>query len=80
MIDCLSIACGNSGIGTLKIKELIQKKSLDGVYTVNVNDNVLDMAETLCRHQIASVLVFNDDDQVAGIATERDLTRQTPQR
>ena len=57
------------------IKEMIERKRLERLITAKPTDSLLEMARLLCRYTIAAVLVVNDDEDVVGIATERDITR-----
>ena len=56
----------------MKIKELLDKKG-HNVYTVNQNQSLTDAIAIFIQHHVGSLLVLNDDGDILGIFTERDI-------
>ena len=53
----------------------ILKQKGGGVITATANISLLDIAELLAQHGIGCIVIVGDDDQIAGIVSERDLMR-----
>ena len=46
-----------------------------GVVTTTANKSLLDIAKLLAEHGIGCIVIVGNDDQIAGIVSERDLMR-----
>jgi CBS domain-containing protein len=53
----------------------ILKLKGSGVVTTTKDKSLLDIAKLLARHGIGCIVIEGDDGKVAGIVSERDLTR-----
>ncbi len=56
----------------MKVSDILDKKGRE-VYKVNSNTTVYDAVEEMSKHKIGSLLVVNDDKEIEGIVTERDI-------
>lgn len=56
------------------VADLIKRKGGD-VYSVTANEPVTTAVALLCAKRIGAALVLDDDGNVAGILSERDLVR-----
>lgn len=53
----------------MEITDLIQ----EDIVTVNLDDNLIDVAEVFLEEQVGSAVVVDASDEVIGIVTDRDL-------
>jgi CBS domain-containing protein len=60
----------------VKIKDRQEFKSKPLPFTLNANDPVADAVRVMADKNIGSVVILDDDRQVRGIVTERDLLRR----
>ncbi len=54
------------------VSEILDQKSKI-VYTINENERVYNAVKKMHDHKIGSLLVVNDDENLVGIITERDI-------
>lgn len=57
------------------VQDLLHAKGSQ-VWTIHPTATVLAAAETMNEHKIGALVVVSDDEQVAGIFTERDVLRR----
>jgi len=57
------------------VRKLLNEKSHDNIFTVNVTDTVLQALKVMSENNTGAVLV-TEDDKITGIFTERDYARQ----
>ena len=60
----------------MKIKDRQEFKSKPLPFTLNANDPVADAISVMAEKNIGSVVILDDNRQVRGIVTERDLLRR----
>jgi CBS domain-containing protein len=53
----------------------ILKQKGRGVFTTATDKSLLDIAKLLAQHGIGCIVILGNDDKIAGIVSERDLTR-----
>lgn len=58
----------------MKLKEILQKKG-GTVWTVRADQTVREAVEILVEHKIGALLVLNEQGNIIGIISERDLVR-----
>ncbi|MCR4421413.1 MAG: CBS domain-containing protein [Spirochaetales bacterium] len=58
----------------MKISEILDKKGRD-IYSIEENRSILDFVMNLTEKRIGCLLVRNSDNEITGIATERDLVK-----
>ena len=46
-----------------------------GVFTTTTDKSLLDVAKLLSEHGIGCIVIVRNDDEIAGIVSERDLIR-----
>ncbi|CCH55213.1 putative signal transduction protein with CBS domains [Fibrisoma limi BUZ 3] len=59
----------------MKIRQILQGKAVNALYTVTSNQTVLEALELMADKNIGAVLVV-DDGQLTGIFSERDYARK----
>lgn len=59
----------------MKIKQILQGKAVNALYTVTSEQTVLDALKLMAEKNIGAVLVV-DDGQLTGIFSERDYARK----
>ncbi|MFD2570221.1 CBS domain-containing protein [Spirosoma soli] len=59
----------------MKIRQILQGKSINALYTVSSDETVLDALKLMADKNIGAVLVV-DDGQLTGIFSERDYARK----
>lgn len=62
----------------MKIRDILQKKGAD-VLTITSDRTVHEAIALLCEHRIGA-LVVQDDDEIVGIVSERDILRECGER
>jgi signal-transduction protein with cAMP-binding, CBS, and nucleotidyltransferase domain len=50
------------------------------IHSLRGSDTVQDAAEQMIKHDVSAIVVVGDDDKLAGIVTERDMTRRVVAR
>lgn len=60
----------------MKIKEVVEAKSSQGVVTITPDATVRDLLGLLAEHNIGAVVVSGDGSSVDGIVSERDVVRR----
>jgi len=58
----------------MTLKDLIEQKNAT-LISVQASATALDGIRTMCTHKVGSLLVYADDGELLGIATERDILR-----
>jgi CBS domain-containing protein len=53
----------------------ILKQKGRGVFTTTTDRSLLDVARLLSQHGIGCIVIVGNDDEIAGIVSERDLMR-----
>ena len=53
----------------------ILKQKGRGVFTATKDKSLLDVAKLLSQHGIGCIVIVGNDDEIAGIVSERDLMR-----
>ena len=53
----------------------ILKQKGRGVFTTTTDKSLLDVAKLLSQHGIGCIVIVGNDDEIAGIVSERDLMR-----
>ena len=53
----------------------ILKQKGRGVFTTTTDKSLLDVARLLSQHGIGCIVIVGNDDEIAGIVSERDLMR-----
>ena len=53
----------------------ILKQKGRGVFTTTRDKSLLDVAKQLSQHGIGCIVIVGNDDEIAGIVSERDLIR-----
>ena len=53
----------------------IMKQKGRGVFTTTTDKSLLDVARLLSQHGIGCIVIVGNDDEIAGIVSERDLMR-----
>ncbi len=56
----------------MKVSNILDKKGRK-IFTINANSTVLDAVKILFDNKIGSLIVVNDDDDLEGIVSERDV-------
>ena len=56
----------------MKVSNILDKKGRK-IFTINENLTVLDAVKILSDNKIGSLIVINDDDDLEGIVSERDV-------
>ncbi len=59
----------------MKVKDVLSKKG-GGVITLHQDDTLYNVIETLVQHNIGAVLVVDDEENIVGIVSERDILKQ----
>ena len=59
----------------MKVKDILQRKGTD-VHTIGPEATIQQVMETLLEHRIGSLVVCNENRDVLGIITERDILRE----
>ena len=54
---------------------IILKEKGRNVVTASPDDTLLEIAKTLAKHKIGCIVITDDDDQISGIVSERDIVR-----
>ena len=57
----------------------ILKQKGRSVFTTTTEKSLLDIAKLLAQHSIGCIVIVGDDDEIAGIVSERDLMRAISQ-
>ena len=57
----------------------ILKQKGRSVFTTTTDKSLLDIAKLLAQHGIGCIVIVGDDDEIAGIVSERDLMRAISQ-
>ncbi len=63
----------------MKVRDILQHKGTD-VHTIGPDATIQHVMETLVEQRIGSLVVCNDNGNVLGIITERDVLRECTQR
>ena len=63
----------------MKVRDILQHKGTD-VHTISPEATIQHVMETLVEQRIGSLVVCNDNGNVLGIITERDVLRECTQR
>jgi CBS domain-containing protein len=58
----------------MNVATILKFKGHD-VVTSTANSSLLDIAKLLTRHGIGCIVIVGEDDEIAGIVSERDLMR-----
>ena len=53
----------------------ILKQKGRGVFTTTTDKSLLDVAKLLSQHGVGCIVIVGNDDEIAGIVSERDLMR-----
>jgi len=56
----------------MKVSELLDRKGRE-VYIINSKVTVFDAVEEMSKHNVGSLIVVDDDKEIEGIVTERDI-------
>ncbi len=59
----------------MSVSEILSDKGRD-VFTAQSNMTIESVAKTLAQKKIGAAVILNDNQQVCGIASERDIIRQ----
>jgi len=62
----------------MKVKDILQHKGTD-VHTISPDATMQQVMETLIERRIGSLVVCNDNGNLLGIITERDVLRECTQ-
>ena len=58
----------------MTLKDLIEQKETT-LISVKASVSAIEGIQTMCEHKVGSLLVYSDDGELLGIATERDILR-----
>ncbi len=58
-----------------RVQELLDRKG-SAVLTIGMDATVLQAAQKMNEYKVGALVIMSDDDQVAGIFTERDVLRR----
>jgi len=58
----------------MTLKDLIEQKETT-LISVRASVSAIEGIKTMCSHKVGSLLVYADDGELLGIATERDILR-----
>jgi CBS domain-containing protein len=59
----------------MKVKDILKDKGVD-VATIRAEETICDAVRILVEKNIGSLLVLDEEDNIAGIITERDILKQ----
>lgn len=59
----------------MKIKDVLKQKKDNNVYRINSNKTLCNAAKIFTDHRIGSLIVENDDEEIVGIITEKDILK-----
>ena len=58
----------------MTLQQLLDRKNTD-MFFARPSDELFDAIESMCQHQVGSLLVRSDAGDLLGIITERDILR-----
>ena len=63
-----------AGANEMNVATILKQKGR-GVFTATKDKSLLDVAKLLSQHGIGCIVIVGNDDEIAGIVSERDLMR-----
>lgn len=65
------------GAGVMQVRDLLETKG-DAVVSTNPQTRIADATRLMSRHRIGALVVVDQDGELCGIVSERDLARSLP--
>ena len=63
----------------MKISSILKKKG-DGVIKINEDKTIIEAIQLMNENKIGALLVFDNNDKLVGIITERDILKECGER
>ncbi len=63
----------------MTVAQILRQKG-HHVHSVRVDTPLMDALKLLAKHRIGAILVLDDDDNIAGVLSERDVARGLPEK
>jgi CBS domain-containing protein len=57
----------------MKVKDIMKKKGYSPLYTIEAGTKAIDAVAIMDEHKIGALIVVDEDDNVAGLVSERDF-------